>query len=104
MLLSQHQVSSSKTNRPPASSNARCMGHAIRAWSAVCSTAAHLQLSEGARPYLCMDEWNRPTSVRRQLSLTQAARGKLTSTGLILVLGIKTQSLEVITQNSAFHI
>ena len=24
---------------------------------------------------LCMDEWNRPTPVRRRLSLTQAARG-----------------------------
>ena len=29
-----------------------------------------------------MDEWNRPTSVRRQLSLTQAARGKPIPTGL----------------------
>ena len=28
-----------------------------------------------------MDEWNRPTPVRRRLSLTQAARGKPIPTG-----------------------
>ena len=31
-----------------------------------------------------MDEWNRPTPVRRRLSLTQAAWGKLIPTGLHL--------------------
>ena len=82
MLLSQHRVSSSKTVRPRAPCAARCIGHAIRTWSAVCSEAPHSQFGEGARPHLCMDEWNRPTPVSRRLSLTQAARGKPISTGL----------------------
>ena len=89
MLLSQHRILSSKTLRPRAPCGARCMGHAIRTWSAVCSMASHSQLGEGARPHLCMDEWNRPTPVRRRLSLTHAVRSKLIPTGLALVLGIK---------------
>ena len=63
VLLSQHQVSSSQTIRTRAPCGVRCMGHAVstRTWSAVCSEALHLQLGEGSRPHLCMDEWNRPT-------------------------------------------
>ena len=76
MLLSQHRVSSSKIVGPRAPCDARCMGHIVSTWSAVCSEAPHSQFGEGARPHLCMDEWNRPTPVRRRLSLTQAARGK----------------------------
>ena len=76
MSLSQHRVSSSKTVRPRAPCGARCIGHAVSTWSAVCSEAPHSQFGEGARPQLCIDEWNRPTPVRRRLSLTQAARGK----------------------------
>ena len=89
MLLSQHQVSSSKTVRPRAPSGARCIGHAVRAWSAVCSEAPHSQFGEGAKPHLCMDEWNRPTPVRRRLCLTQASRIKLFLIGLAPVLGKK---------------
>ena len=71
MSLSQHRVSSSKTVRPRAPCGARCIGHAVSrpTWSAVCSEATHSQFGEGARPHLCMDEWNRPTAVRRRLSL-----------------------------------
>ena len=76
VLLSQHRVSSSKTVRPRAPCGARCIGQAVNTWSAVCSEAPHSQFGEEARPYLCMDEWNRPTPVRRRLSLTQATRGK----------------------------
>ena len=68
---------------------ARCIGHAVRTWSAVCSEAPHSQFGKGARPHLCMDEWNRPTPVRRRLSLTQAARGKPIPTGLAPVSGTK---------------
>ena len=82
LSLSQHRVSSSKTVRPRDPCGARCIGHAVRTWSAVCSEAPHSQFGEGARPHLCMDEWNRPTPVRRRLSLTQAARGKPIPTGL----------------------
>ena len=56
MLLDQYEVLSSKTVRPRAPCGARCMGHAIRTWSAVFLAAAHLQFGEGARPHLCMDE------------------------------------------------
>ena len=60
MSLSQHRVSSSKTVRPRAPCGARCIGHTVSTWSAVCSEAPHSQFGEGARPHLCMDEWNRP--------------------------------------------
>ena len=104
MLLSQHRLLSSKTVRPCAPHGARCMGHAIRTWSAVCSEAPQSQFGEEARPHLCMDEWNRPTPVRRRLSLTQAVRGKIIPTSVALVLGIKTRSLDIFSQYSAFHL
>ena len=104
MSLSQHRVSSSKTVRPRAPFGARCIGQAVSTWSAVCSEAPHSQFDEGARPHLCMDEWNRPTPVRRRLSLTQAARGKPIPTGLTLVPGTKARSLEAFSQYSAFHL
>ena len=94
VILSQHQVSSSKTVRPRTPCGARCIGHAVKTWSAVCSEAPHSQFVKGARPHLCMDEWNRPTPVRRRLILTQAARGKPISTGLAPVSGTKARSLE----------
>ena len=104
VLLSQHRVSSSKTVRPRAPCGARCIGHAVCTWFAVCSEAPHLQFGEGARPHLCMDEWNRPTPVRRRLSLTQAARGKPIPTGLAPVWGTKALSLEAFSQYSIFHL
>ena len=55
----------SKTVRPRAPCGARCIGHAISTRSAVCSKAPHSQSSEEARPYLCVDEWNRRTPVHR---------------------------------------
>ena len=56
MSLSQHRVSSSKTVRPRAPCGARCIGHAVSTWSAVCSEAPHSQFGEGARPHLCINE------------------------------------------------
>ena len=50
MSLSQHRVSSSETVRPRAPCGARCIGHAVSTWSAVCSEAPHSQFGEGARP------------------------------------------------------
>ena len=104
VLLSQHRVSSSKTVRPRAPCGARCIGHAVRTWSAVCSEAPHSQFGEGARPLLCMDEWNCPTPVRRRLSLTQAVRGKPIPTGLAPVPGTKARSLEAFSQYSVFYL
>ena len=94
----------SKTVRPRAPCGARCIGHAVSTWSAVCSEAPHSQFGEGARPHLCMDEWNRPTPVCRRLSLTQAARGKPIPTGLAPVSGTKARSLEAFSQYSVFHL
>ena len=104
MSLSQHRVSSYKSVRPRAPCGARCIGHAVSTWSAVCSEAPHSQFGEGPRPHLCMDEWNRPTPVRRRLSLTQATRGKPIPTCLALVSGTKAQILEAFSQYSAFHL
>ena len=89
VLLSQHQVLSSKTVRPCAPCGAQCIGHAVRTWSAVCLEVPHLQFGEGARSHLCMDEWNRPTPVLKRLSLTQATWSKPIPTTLALVLGTK---------------
>ena len=104
MLLSQHQVSLSKIVRPRAPCGARCIGHAVSTWSAVCSEAPYSQLGEGATPHLCMDEWNRTTPVLRRLSVTQAAWGKPIPTGLAPVPGTTTRSLEAFSQYSAFHL
>ena len=104
VLLSQHRVSSSKTVKPRAPCGARCIGHAVRTWSAVCSEVPHSQFGEGARPYLCMDEWNCPTPVHRRLSLTQAARGKPIPTGLAPVPDTKARSLEAFSQYSTFQL
>ena len=104
MSLSQHRVSSSKIVKPRAPCSARCIGHVVSTWSAVCSEAPHSQFGEGARPHLCMDKWNRPTPVRRWLSLTQATRGKPIPTGMAPVSGTKARSLEALSQYSVFHL
>ena len=104
VLLSQHRVSSSKIVRPRAPCGARCIGHAVRTWSAVCSEAPRSQFGEEAKPHLCMDEWNCPTPVRKRLSLTQAARGKPIPTGLAPVSGRKARSLKAFSQYSVFHL
>ena len=56
VLLSHHRVSSSKTVRSRAPCGARCIGHAVRTWSAVCSEAPHSQFGEEVRPHLCIEE------------------------------------------------
>ena len=77
MSLSQHRVSSSKTVRSRAPYGARCIGHAVSTWSAVCSEAPHSQFGEGARPHLCMDKSNRPTPVHRQRFRAADTNGRL---------------------------
>ena len=103
VLLSQHRVSLSKTVRLRAPCGTRCIGHAVRTWSTICSEAPHSQFGGGARPHLCMDEWNRPTSVLRGFSLTQTAWGKSIPTGLAPVSGTKARRLEAFSQYSVFH-
>ena len=80
VLFSQHRVSSSKTVRPRAPCGARCIGHAVRTWSAVCSETPHSQFDEGARPHLCMVK---STDIRQSLyikpRLLQTERSQLRS-------------------------
>ena len=49
MSLSQHRVLSSKTVRPRPPCGARCIGHAVSTWSAVCSEAPHSQFGRRRR-------------------------------------------------------
>ena len=69
-------------------------------WSAVCSLAPHSQFVIGARPLLYMDEQKRPTPERRRLSLTQAALGRPIPKGLVLALGMKAWSDDVLAEYS----
>ena len=104
MVLSQHRVSSFKIIKVSAPCGARYMEHASKAWSAVCSVAPHSQFGEELRPHMCMDEWNHSTTVHRQLSLTKVVRGKLNPTGLVLVVGKKSRSLDVLPQYFVLHL
>ena len=104
VLLSQYRISSSKTVRPRAPCGARCIGHAVSTWSAVCSEAPHSHFGEGARPHFCMHKWNLPTTVCRRLSLTEAAPGKPIPTSLAPVWSTKARSLEAFSQYSVFHL
>ena len=70
----------------------------------VCSASPHSQFSKRVTPHLCMDERNHPAPVCRQLSLTQAVWGKFILTGLALVPGIKTQSMDVFSKYSVFQL
>ena len=103
-VIKSASSSSSKTVGPRAPCGAQCIRHAVSTWSVVCSEAPHSQFGERARPHLCMDEWNRPTPVRRRLSLTQVARGKPIPTGLAPVRGTKARSLKAFSQYSVFHL
>ena len=104
MVLSQYWVWSSKIVRLCDPYGARCMGHAIKTWSAICLNALHSQFGEGARPYLYMDEWNRPTPLDKLLSLTQAVWDKRISTAWHWSLGMKARSLDGLSQYSVFRI
>ena len=75
VLLSQHRVSSSKIVRPRAPCGTRCIGHAVRTWSAVCSEAPHTQFGEGTTPHLCMDKWNRPNTNPQAVELNSSCSG-----------------------------
>ena len=75
MSLSQHQVSSSKTVRPRAPCGARCIGHAVRTWSAVCSEVPHSQFGEGARPqsneFIQSNEFQQQSQIVKPYSSSQ---------------------------------
>ena len=102
MWLSQHLVSSSKSVRPIIPQGTRCVAHVKKTLSAVFSLLPHLHFAEEAKPHLCMDEPKRPTPVRRRC-LTQAVLIKLIPVGLVLILGMWTQSADVLLEYSASH-
>ena len=81
-----------------------CLMYMYRIWSVVCSRVPHLEFSEGAKPYLCMDKLNHQNQYTGDLSFNEAVWGKLNPTGLALVNGIKAWSLDVLSQYSAFHL
>ena len=96
VVLSQHRVASCKTCRPRVPLGIWCMRHKDMTGSAVCSVAPHSQCGDGARPHLNMDEWKRPTPIRRRLSLDQDVLGRLIPCGLELTLGMTARTLEVL--------
>ena len=80
------------------------MGLNVITCSAVCSFASHLQAAVQAITHLCVSEWNRPTLVERQLSLTYAGLGKLNSSGIGLTWLIILWSLEVFSRHSMLYL
>ena len=75
MSLSQHRVSSSKTVRPRAPCGARCMGHIVSTWSAVCSEAPHSQFGEGARPPFVHGRIESPNTSPQAVELNPSCSG-----------------------------
>jgi len=57
----------------------------------------------GDIPHLYMQEWKRPTPVRRRLSRTQALLGRVIPGGWVPVSGMKMRSLVGLSAYSAFH-
>ena len=64
------------------------MGQDVITCSAVCSFASHLQAAVETIPHLCVSERNKPTPVRRRLSLTHAGLGTLNPGGIGLTSSI----------------
>ena len=52
MVLSQHRVSSLKTDRSRAPYGVRCMGHAVRMWSAFVQRAPHRNSMKELEPFV----------------------------------------------------
>ena len=73
-------------------------------YSATCSFAPHSQAAAEAIPHLCVSERNRPTSVRRGLSLIHAGLGKQISGGVGLTSLINVWSREMFFRHSMLHL
>ena len=82
------------------------MGKDVILWPTVCSSAPHSQAAVGAIPHLCPVERNKPTPVRRQLSLTQNINslGRYIPSALELTSGIKVRTREVLPCHFVFHL
>ena len=75
VLLSQHRVSSSKTVRPCASYGARCIGHAVSTWSAVCSEAPHSQFGEANETPFVHGQMESPNTSPQAVELNPSCSG-----------------------------
>jgi len=66
-----------KSTKPSVPFGGWYSGQEASLWSAVCSSAPHLQFAEGTKLQLCIVERNNSTPVRRQFSLTQEGLGRV---------------------------
>ena len=71
--------------------------------SAVCAFAPHSHAAIEAIPHLCISERNRPTPIRRRLSLTYIGLEKLNSVGIELTSLINVWSREAFSCQSMLH-
>jgi len=79
-------------------------GQEVNMWSAVCSSALHLQFAEGTKPHLCIVEHNSPTPVCRRFSLTQEGLGRVIPSSEGPGDGINVWKREVFFCHSVFHL
>jgi len=77
VVLSQSKVLSSRAAKPSVLFGGYYRGLETSMWSAVCSSAPHLQFAEGTKSYLCIVERNSPTPVCMQFSLIQEGLGRV---------------------------
>jgi len=73
-------------------------------WSTVCSSGVHWQVAEGDMIYLCKQERELPTRLRRRISGTHAFRGKTIPGRQAPMSGMKVRSLAVLSKHSTVHI
>ena len=79
------------------------MEHGAKTWSAVCSMARHLQSGNGqdAIAHGRIESYN--TSLQT-VDLSSSCSGQTHSDKHVLVMGMKTRSLDVLSQYSVFHL
>ena len=104
MLLSQHWVLSSNTVIHCATCGAQCMGHVIRTWSAVCLEAPHYAIRGRSETPFVHGRVESPNTSPQAVELNPNSSQKPIPTALVLVLGIKTRSLEVFSQYSTLYL
>ena len=80
------------------------MGQDAITCSAVCLFVPQSQAAVEAKLHLCVSERNKPTQVRRQLSLTHAGLGKLNPGSVGLTSLINVWSLETFSCHSMLHL
>jgi len=103
VVWSQSTVSSSRAAKPSIPFGGYYKGQEASMWSAVCSSAPHLQFAEDTKPHLCIVERNSPTPVRRRFSLTQEGLCRVIPGGEGPGDGINVWRRKVFFCHSIFH-